>query len=348
MLQTKEPPARTNGRAIGAKAAIYCRVSTDRQEREGASLDTQFEGCQRFGEGKGFIPVIHYLEAESGLDGDRPEYLKMLQDAKDHKFETLIVWRMDRLGRDTADYFSALKMFRRLGVNVYSATEPTDNPFVQGLFGLLGEEESRRISLRVIPGRQTRARQGKWGGPPPIGYDLKKSLDERGFDDGSILVPNQDANLVQEVFDRYASGRSSLRELTLYLASQDRKMSRQGLGGLLKNRTYLGKIIYGKQARSQFTSNAERFEAVGLHPPLVDEDTFMKVQERLSANQHRQRGGPHPKYLLSGLLRCGKCDSAMVPRRVIRSRGRGRAKYTTAPESTHTWIVTRSRCPGKS
>ncbi len=121
MVQTKEPPVRTNGRAIGVKAAIYCRVSTERQEREGASLDTQFEGCQRFCESKGFIPVIHYLEAESGLDGDRPEYLKVLQDAKDHKFETLIVWRMDRLGRDTADYFSALKMFRRLGVTVYSA-----------------------------------------------------------------------------------------------------------------------------------------------------------------------------------------------------------------------------------
>ena len=166
MVQTKERPIRTKRRATGVMAAIYCRVSTDRQEREGASLDTQYEGCKRFCESKGSIPVFHYVEAESGLDGDRPEYLKMLQDARDHKFETLVVWRMDRLGRDTADYFSALKMFRSLGVTVYSATEPTDNPFVQGLFGLLGEEESRRISLRVIPGRQTRARQGEWGGAP--------------------------------------------------------------------------------------------------------------------------------------------------------------------------------------
>ena len=92
-----------------SRAAIYCRVSTDRQEREGASLDTQLQDCQRVAEGKSLALVLEYTDVESGLNFDRPQYQRMLEAARNREFDYLIVWRMDRLGRDTADYFTALK-----------------------------------------------------------------------------------------------------------------------------------------------------------------------------------------------------------------------------------------------
>ena len=55
------------------RAAIYCRVSTDRQEREGASLDTQLQDCQKIAEGKSLVLVLEYTEVESGLNFDRPQ-----------------------------------------------------------------------------------------------------------------------------------------------------------------------------------------------------------------------------------------------------------------------------------
>ena len=290
------------------RAAIYCRVSTDRQEREGASLDTQLRDCQRFCETKGFVAVSQYVEAESGLNGDRPEYLKVLKAAQEGRFDTIVVWRMDRLGRDTADYFYALKTMRRLGVAIHSATEPTDNPFVQGLFGLLGEEESRRLSFRVIPNKRARAREGKWNGQAPFGYVLAKAHDGKG----SVLVPNSDAPTAEQLFKQYATGRVSLGELTMYLAEQGHNFSRQGVRHILLNRVYIGQVVYGQQARSRFVAPSEPFETEGLHPALVDEETFQKVHDRLIANRHRQRGGPHPMFLLSGMLRCGKCNRPMV------------------------------------
>jgi DNA invertase Pin-like site-specific DNA recombinase len=59
------------------RAAIYCRVSTDRQEREGASLETQLLGCKEVCEGKGLPVVLEYTDVESGLNFDRPDYQKM-------------------------------------------------------------------------------------------------------------------------------------------------------------------------------------------------------------------------------------------------------------------------------
>ncbi|MDP6130951.1 MAG: recombinase family protein [Dehalococcoidia bacterium] len=309
ILQIIETPKAINGAFTGGvRAAIYCRVSTDRQEREGASLDTQLRDCQRFCETKGFVEVAQYVEAESGLNSDRPEYQKVLKAAQEGRFDTIVVWRMDRLGRDTADYFYALKAMRRLGVDIHSATEPTDNPFVQGLFGLLGEEESRRLSFRVIPNKRARARDGKWNGQAPFGYDLGKAPDGKG----SVLVPNSDAPAVEKLFRQYAIGRTSLGELTMCLAEKGHKFSRQGVRQILRNRAYVGQVVYGLQARSRFAAPSEPFEAEGLHPALVDDATFQQVHDRLITNRHRRRGGPHPQFLLSGLLRCGKCNRPMV------------------------------------
>ncbi len=295
------------------RAAIYCRVSTDRQEREGASLGTQLQSSQQLCEGKGFVQVAHYTDVESGLNSEGPEYLKMLQSAQAGDFDALIVYRMDRLGRDTADYFTALRTLKRLNITVLSATEPTESTFVQGLFGLLGEEESRRLSHRIIPNKIPRARDGKWNGAAPIGYDVVKAPDGKG----SILSRNADAPLVRELFRRYADGHNSIRSLCIDAGKRGLTASVTGVRWILNNRVYMGKVVYGRQSRSQF-SKSESFEADGLHEPLVDEDLFQRVQIRLSENRHMRRSGPSPKYLLSGLLRCGFCGRSVAGARTNR------------------------------
>ena len=68
------------------RAAIYCRVSTAAQEREGASLETQLLGCKEVCDGKGFAVVVEYTDVESGLNFDRPDYQMVLGAASDREF----------------------------------------------------------------------------------------------------------------------------------------------------------------------------------------------------------------------------------------------------------------------
>ena len=128
------------------------------------------------------------------------------------------------------------------------------------------------------------------------------------------MGPNGDARLVQELFARYPTGRYSIFDLVRYQASEKRKLSRFAVCQILKRRTYLGKVPYGKSSRSQFSPRTAPFDADGLHTSLVDEATFQQVQSRLAANYRRKGGGPHPRHLLTGFLRCGKCGHAMTGR----------------------------------
>jgi site-specific DNA recombinase len=113
---------------------------------------------------------------------------------------------------------------------------------------------------------------------------------------------------VRELFTQYATGKASLRDL-----AQECKFSHSPIHHILQNCVYLDRVSYGKRARSVISPTKPiPFEVDGLHEPLVDEETFQKVQERLCANFRRQNGGPHARYLLSGLVRCGKCSSPMA------------------------------------
>ena len=167
--------------------------------------------------------------------------------ARANDINKLVVWRLDRLGRDSGEYIPVLKTLKRLGVDVASVTQPTEGIFMQEIFGVMAEEESRQLSVRVTASKQRRFEEGKWGTPAPFGYDNQK--DPEG---GSILRPNMEGPIVTEMFERYASGKHSLSDLLHYLNENDYLKSRGAVSYMLKNPVYLGVVQHGRFARSQF------------------------------------------------------------------------------------------------
>ena len=83
---------------IGGKAAIYTRVSTDRQREEGASLNVQLEACQRYCEEHRLLVMDEFRDVQSGLDPSRQNYLAAVELAQTKGIDKLVVWRLDRLG----------------------------------------------------------------------------------------------------------------------------------------------------------------------------------------------------------------------------------------------------------
>jgi site-specific DNA recombinase len=299
-----------------ARAAIYIRVSSDRQ-KDGASLEVQLDTCRRYCEAHGLSVVGEFQDVESGLHIDRPAYQQALNMARAGGFDKLVVWRLDRAGRDDAEFAGMLRDFARLGIELASASGESPDPFSQRLAGLLAWDESRRISLRVRGSVMQRQTQGKWTGPAPFGYI---TADAPGG--GRMLAPHEhEGPLVSEMFTRYATGRHSLADLQRFLREHGCAKSRASINYMLRSVTYLGIVQSGKFSRTPFGSKPATAQTEGQHAPLVDQETFDLVQARLSTHQHRQRGGPAPRYLFSGLIHCGLCGKKFVGRHSAKRTG---------------------------
>jgi site-specific DNA recombinase len=300
MVSTLERP--TGRVPIVGKAAIYTRISTSRQE-DGASLHVQLESCRQYCESHGLLVTGKFKDIQSGLDPGRAEYVKALELARAKGIDKLVVWRLDRLGRDSAEYIPLLKELRRIGISVVSVTQPTESVFMQQVIGIMAEEESRQLSTRVTASKLHLAKEGKWTSGAPFGYTL-----QRLPEGGCIPVPHpQEAPLVTDLFKRYAAGKVSLNDMRAYLKENGYPKSRAAVAYILKNPAYLGIVQSGKFARSPFMSKGETLRYQGKHEPLIDRATFDKAQERLEDNRNRKKGGPAPHYLFSGLIYCGGC-----------------------------------------
>jgi len=297
------------------KAAIYLRVSTEEQaQARHVSIRAQREACRAYCERESLMILEEVEDTQSGLESEREGYQRVLSLARDRLIDAVVVYHPDRFGRDAAEFLSAIKKLRQVGVDIVSATGDTSDPFVLGLYALLGEQESRRISQRVTSAFRSLAKQGKWVGNPPFGYDLIKAPDGSGM----TLQPNADACWVRRIFSLCVSENLSIRSLTFQLKSEGMHQPRRThIFNILRNVAYVGQVRAFRLSRGPFSGRRSRPEsewviADGLHPALVDQATFDAAQDRLKSRRFntgncRRSDG----YLLTGLIYCGSCGGRM-------------------------------------
>ena len=151
------------------KAAIYMRVSTDDQ-RDKQTIDTQRDCADKYCKLKGIL--IHDFYPDDGVSGtiplaDRPEGARLLLDAKAHKFDTVLVYKIDRLGRDSRGILNAVANLEDAGAQVQSMTQAIDNGnsmgrFMLGILSSVAGLERDTILERSAAGTERLARAGAW------------------------------------------------------------------------------------------------------------------------------------------------------------------------------------------
>lgn len=110
------------------KVAIYARVSTDNQE-----LEQQVAACRRFCEYKEFEVVAEFTEKVSGSGKvPRPQYARMVKGLRDHEFDAVVVFRIDRLGRNSRELILLLDEMRAKGIRIFSINENLDDSTAVG------------------------------------------------------------------------------------------------------------------------------------------------------------------------------------------------------------------------
>ena len=305
--------------------AVYTRVSTDDQVREGYSLEVQREYLTNYANQQGFeVYKVYSDEGISAGSTDRPALQSLLADAKQKKFDLVIVYKIDRFSRRLKDLLELVDRLESSGVGFKSATEPFDTTTSAGrlMFQQLGsfaEFERSRLAERVFPGMVKSVQSGNWHGSrhSPFGYSYNK---EKKL----LEVNEREAKIVRLIFKLCLEGRS-VQKIVDHLNNSKLKPRSakyfyvKFLCDILRNRLYTGKVVwnkkhYEKKGRGKkgfiITKNdpSKVIVAQGKHRPLISEEEFEKAQKCIDARRTSFQRSKHGTYPLTGLLYCEKCN----------------------------------------
>ena len=163
------------------RAAIYARVSTHDQE-----VENQLDELRKYVESRGWEAREYVDEGVSGTAEQRPALDKLLRDAKRRRFDVLVCWRLDRLGRSLKHLITLLDDLQALGVAFVSLAEGIDATTPAGklqmhILGAISEFERARCAERVRAGLARVRREGRRLGRPPVQVSREAVASVRGL-----------------------------------------------------------------------------------------------------------------------------------------------------------------------
>lgn len=283
-------------------AVIYARYSSHNQTEQ--SIEGQLHDNYAWAEQQGITVIAEYIDrALTGTKDDRPDFQRMIADAAKKQFEMVIVWKLDRFARNRYDSAIYKARLKKHGVRVVSVKENiTDSPegiILEGLLESMAEYYSANLSQNVIRGIRESASKGHYpGGFAPYGYKRENN---------KLVIDEKLAPIVRFVFEQYAVGvpkKQIIDKLNErgYRQRNGKPFTIQNFQYMLKNPVYIGKYTSAKFGQIDCVSQ-----------PIIDEETFLKVQELLKRTAKAPAANKaKTENLLRGKAYCGMCGAPMV------------------------------------
>ena len=284
-------------------AVVYARYSSHKQGEQ--SIEGQLAAAHKYAGEHGYTIIHEYIDrAQTGRNDDREQFQQMLRDTAKHQFEAIIIWKIDRFGRNREEIAFNKYRCKKNGVKVlYTAESIPDTPegiILEAVLEGMAEYYSVQLATNVKRGMDNVARKGQSvGGTIPLGY--------RTGADKHLEPDPTTAPLVRQIFEMYAAG-STQKEIIDYLNAEGLRNRRgkpltvNSIRAVLKNKKYIGIYHY----------DGKEYPDVNF-PALIDTETFAKVQQMLVQNRKAPaRKWTKAEYLLTGKLFCGLCGHTMV------------------------------------
>ena len=296
------------------KAAIYCRVSTQEQAKEGFSIAAQKKTLTSYCRSKNWqVCRIYCDEGISGKSTNRPAFKELLADARSNLFTVALVWKINRFSRKNSDLLNTVEYLKENNINLISCSEQFDSSTPSGklmlsMLGSIGEFERDTIVENIKFGMIERAQQGLFNGGTILGYDMLN---------GKLIVSVEEALTVCRIFNLYLSGHGykSIQNI-LTLESKKTKNNYHfqisSIRRILKNPIYAGYITYNKTMKlnNRTVKCDSPVFAVGNHVSIVSKEDYDAVQEIInSRSQSYMRSN---SYILSSILKCPVCGGKMT------------------------------------
>jgi site-specific DNA recombinase len=304
---TQKRPAGAGNLADDIRVGVYVRRSTD-DEHQPYSIEAQDTRLAAYiGSQPGWRQAARFADDASGATTSRPGLQRALAAARAGVIDVLLVYRVDRLTRSLRNLVTLLDDLDQAGVVFRSATEPFDTATAMGrmlvqMLGMFAQFERDTIIDRVIAGMERKAASGKWkGGRRPYGYQVDTAA--------QALVPDPaETTVIRLIFDLYTSERLGARTIANTLNERGHRTTTGGRWSahqvlrVLSNRVYLGELSF------------RGITTEGCHLPIIERAVFEQAQKILAARgeDHAKRAASGSDYLLTGLIRCPACGSAML------------------------------------
>jgi len=324
-------------------AAVYCRVSSEEQEQN-QNIKNQISSIKTYVDLQKVNDIrleIKDWYLDDGISGTipldrRPAGAKLLSDAREGKFNVVLVWKLDRLARKPSITLNTIETLEGYGISVKSITEAFDasTPAGRLMLNMLASFagfERDNIVERSIEGTNRRAKEGQWlGGIIPYGYEVVGKKKDARLVISEKIIPNHstsESDVVRMIYRKLADGNTSCvkladelnalgippaytkdnRQLQITVSGGKRKVNTAGvwrparIRNMVINSVYKGLHVYGKRSQKQRELISRTVAAI------VTEQDWEKAQQTLKANRLLSTRNANEKYLLRGLVKCGLC-----------------------------------------
>jgi site-specific DNA recombinase len=324
--------------------AIYSRKS--KFTGKGESIENQIMRCKKFIEFKFEVnpeEVELYIdEGFTGKNENRPKYLELMDKIKKGEIKHLIIYQLNRFGRNARDIHNSMQICVDHECIIYSANEGFDSATsfgraIMGIMASLAQLETEQLAERIKDNMYTLAKMGRWlGGQSPLGFDgaRKYYIDEDGKERSltELKKNEEELKLVKSIYKKYLSEKS-LSQVSKWALSNNLKgknggdFDKSAVNSILQNPVYVksnndvinylnskGYDVCGEpngNGMLRYGKKDETIVAVSKHKGIIDADIWLEVQQILKKNTEKApRMGKTNTALLTGILKCS-CGSPM-------------------------------------
>ena len=280
---------------------IYCRKSTDTEDKQLLSLESQEHELLQIAQSQGLNVVKTFQESMSAKEPGRPVFNQMMAMIMAGQADAILCWKIDRLTRNPVDGGQIQWLLQKGNIQLIQTFEktylPHDNVLIMSIEQAMASQYIRELSVNVKRGNRAKLERGEWPGPAPYGYLNDKAAKTIVLD--QVLAP-----YVKEIFTLYATGSYSLKDVAKLLYER----------GL---RTKQGNKVFTSQVqkilnRPFYYGIMERDGKIyqGNHEPLITKKLYDTAQ---SVMHNNARPRPHKHFFpIRGYLTCNKCECALT------------------------------------
>ncbi len=283
------------------KYIIYCRKSTDTEDKQVLSLESQENELLRLAQTHSLEVVEILHESKSAKSEGRLIFNQVLEKIKKGKAEGIICWKLDRLARNFIDGGKIIDLLQRGAIKEIRTYEgvhlPSDNVLMLAVNFGMANQYVRDLSTNVKRGNRAKLERGEWPNHAPFGYINDKATK-------TIKIDKKLAPYVVRAFELYATGGNTLKDITNVLYKEGvrtktgNKVGKNQIHRFINNKFYCGLM----------ERDGKTYQ--GKHKAIIPISLFNKAQDVLHGRLH-----PKPKkhfYSARGFLKCGSCGCALT------------------------------------
>jgi site-specific DNA recombinase len=316
----------------------YIRVSTEEQAKDKKqSLPMQEEKIREFVRSRVDWQLLGiYQDIGSGTEAEsRLNFQRLLAEARQGKFDVVVAWANDRLGRNFEEMTDIRKQFRQLNVQITTTTEPSEiydprtlttnilpiRKLINAIGDYRSEEDNRSRSERFRLGKEGKAKSGRIPCKVPYGYWKHIVEDNKeGRIEEDIVIPEK-AEVVRTIFRLYDIDSMGFKSISIYLnergipSPKNRLWCCSSIKYMLQNPSYMGIVRWGwrlaksKESRARLSQGHEGLLVPGKHERIIEPEQFERVRRKIESRKRLGGRAVASPGLLVGIAKCGRCGS---------------------------------------